>query len=318
MSKNNLGRLFQSLVLALILLTFPIIVNYDHFLLHLVIMTGIYIMLTASLRLVFTAGIWHVGQSAFYAIGAYTLTLLMRETGLSFWFCLPLAGIFAAIVALIIGPITLRVKGIYFAILSIALVEVVRLTFIKTVGANERILSARIPDSINIPHLLTIDFTSKTAYYYLILAAVVLTLFILYRLESSRFGGILKSIARSDLLSESIGINVIRYKVLALSICSFFAGITGALFAPYNGIISPENFTVWTSMLLLILLIVGGIESFWGPVIGPIFLTILPEYLPTDPIVDRIIYGCLIILTLSFLPKGLVTLPRVVRRKLRS
>jgi branched-chain amino acid transport system permease protein len=200
--------------------------------------------------------------------------------------------------------------------LSIAFVEVVRLTFINVLGSRNRVMTAPPPDSITIPYLFRTDFTNMLDYYYLIMIFMIFTLSILYKIEISRLGAILKSIAQSDLLAECIGINVMRYKVLALSICSFFAGLTGGLFAPYTKIISPESFTVWTSMLLLILLIVGGIESFWGPVIGAIILTIIPEFLPTGPIVDRIIYGSLIILTLRFLPKGLVTFPEVARQKL--
>jgi branched-chain amino acid transport system permease protein len=207
------------------------------------------------------------------------------------------------------------VKGVYFSILSIAFVEVVRLTLTNTMGATNSVLATPLPNPISIPHILTIDFTSRVHFYYLILAAMVFTLFVLHKIEFSRLGAIFRSIEQSELLADSIGINVMRYKVLALCICSFFAGLAGALFAPYVKIISPESFTVWGSMVLLILMIVGGMGSFWGPVVGGIVLTVLPEILPTGPIADRIIYGSVIVLALIFLPKGLISFPEIVRQQ---
>ena len=319
MNKNKLRKIFTLAGFAVVLLLFPRLINNDMFVLNMVIMTGIYIILTVSLRILFMTGIWHVGQAAFYAIGAYALIFFTKPVGLSFWASLPLAGIAATIVALAIGPLTLRVKGVYFCILSIAFVEVIRLTFMYSQSAENRILRALPPDPISFGSLFTIDFTTNRAfYYYLILGVAAITLLILYRIENSRLGRILKSIEKSELLAKSIGIDTIWYKVAAFCICSFFAGIAGALFASYNVVVSETSFTIWLSMTFIVQMVVGGMGSFWGPVLGTTLLTIVPEYLPTDPIFDKIIYGCLLIIILTFLPKGLIALPSVVHERISS
>lgn len=301
-------------VMILIAIVFPVLIRSDLFLLDLLIMSGIYIILTTSLRLVFITGIWNVGQAAFYSIGAYSLVLIMQSFGVSFWLCLPLVALISMIVAIVIGPVTLRVKGVYFCILSLSFVEVVRLTYIYSRSANERVMRSSPPDPIIVGNFLNIDFTaSRLNYYYLILLFVLLTIIVLTRLEKSRLGKILVSIEKNELLARSVGINTLVYKVVAFAVCSFFAGLAGGLFASYNIVITPTSFTTWLSLLFIVQVVVGGMKSIYGPIIGTILLTILPEYLPFDPIEIKIVYGLLLILTISLLPAGLVSIPSRIR-----
>jgi branched-chain amino acid transport system permease protein len=311
MSKYGLMKRISVLTLTIVLLVLPVVVRNDQFLVHVLIMAGVYCILAVSLRFVYLANIWLVGPAAFYAIGAYGVTLLMRAIGLSYWICLPLVGVAVAIIAWVFGYVTIRVRGLYFAILSIAFIEVVRLTFVNTLGS-QMLLMVPAPNPITIPHLFTIDFASKMDYYYFMLALFAITLFILFRVERSPVGANFKAITESELLAESLGIKVVRHKVLALCIAAFFIGIAGGFFAPYNQTISPESFTIGASMLVLILMVVGGTGSIWGPVIGATVLTILPEYLPVSPIVENSIYAVFVILILYFLPGGLVSLPNVI------
>jgi branched-chain amino acid transport system permease protein len=265
--------------------------------------------------LVFITGIWHVGQAAFYSLGAYSIVLIMESSGLSFWLCLPLVALLSFLVAAIIGIITLRVKGIYFCILSISLAEVFRLTYIYTRTASERIMRASPPNPIILGNLIRIDFSSnRLNYYYLMLVAVVLCLIILNRLEKARFGQILRAIEKNELLARSVGINTLLYKVAAFAICSFFAGLAGGLFASYNIVITSTSFSSSLSMLFAVMMVVGGMRSIYGSIAGPIFLTILPEYLPLDPIEIKIVYGATLILTISLLPEGLVSIPDRIKR----
>lgn len=316
MNRQNLTKTIAFLILAVILLAVPIVIR-DPYVIHILIMVGISIILCASLRLVVMTGVWHLGQIAFYAIGAYTLTLLMVYYDISFWLLLPLAGIAAAAASLGFGYLTIRVKGLYFVMLALAFVEMIRLTIIAVpfLGA-QRVMNIPPPNPIIIPYLLRVEFISKTPYYYLILALVVITLAVFYMIERSRVGSILKSIAANEPLCKSVGINTTRYKVLAFVICCFFAGIAGGFYAPYIGLIAPGSFTSWASIMVFLALIVGGVGSFWGPVLGAAFLTALPEVLRGAAIYEPMISAAILILILFFLPSGLTSLPRVVRSRM--
>jgi branched-chain amino acid transport system permease protein len=315
-NRHNSTRTIAFVILAVILLALPIVLR-DPYIIHILIMVGISIILCASLRLVFMTGIWNLGQIAFYAIGAYTLTLLMVYYDVSFWLALPLAGIAAAAVSIGFGYLTIRVRGLYFLMLTVAFVEIIRLTIIAVpfLGA-QRVMNIPPPNPIVIPFLLRIEFISKTPYYYLALALVAITLAILYLIERSRIGGILKSIATSEPLCESVGIDTTRYKVIAFVICSFFAGIAGGFYAPYIGIIAPGSFTAWTSIMVFLSLVVGGVASFWGPVIGAAFMTVLPEVLRGAVSYEPMVSGIILLLVLFFLPGGLVSLPGVIRSRM--
>lgn len=308
MSKKNLIRHVPLLVLAIIILILPLVAPNERYLLHIIILASIASILATSLRLVYTANVWLVGPIAFYAMGAYGVTLATRA-GLSFWLCAPFIGILVAIIAWGFGYVTIRVRGLYFAILSIAFTEVVRLTAVDTLGASTTLIAPPIPS------LFGIDFSSYRNYYYLFIALLAITLFILYRVEKSPIGTNFKAVAQNESLAESLGINAVRNKVLALSIAAFFVGITGACFAPYNQTISPQSFTVQASMIVLMLMVVGGVGSFLGPIIGAVVLTFLQNYLPVNPVLEYSIYAALVILILYFLPGGLVSIPQEIQGK---
>lgn len=303
------------IVASILVLAMPAMVQDPRWL-HIIIMVGIAIMLASSLRLSQIAGVFNLGQIAFYAIGAYVLTSLGVYLGLSFWLCLPAAGVAAGLIALGLGYLTIRVRGVYFVMVSLALVEIVRSAIIATPFlGGYKIIEVPAPTPIIIPHLFEVQFVSKVSYYYLLLVLLAVTLAILYRIEKSGIGVTLKCIADNERLALSIGINSVGYKVLAFCISSFFAGIAGAFYATYSGIIGPQGFNVWASIIIFIMIVIGGMGSFWGPIIGAIFLTVLPEVFAGMPQYEPIIYGILVILVFFFMPKGLVDLPRLVRVK---
>lgn len=314
MDRQNLTKTIAFGILVVILLALPMVIR-DPYMMHIFIMIGINVILCASLRLTVITNIWNLGQIAFFAIGAYTLSLLMVYYNVSFWLLLPLAGIVTAAVSLGFGYVTIRVKGIYFLMLTLAFVEIVRLAILAAYGitAAQRVMNIPPPNPIIIPHLVRVEFISKTPYYYLILALVIITLVVLYLIERSRIGSILKSIATSEPLCESVGINITSYKVVAFAICSFFAGIAGGFYAPYLTLIAPGSFTVAASIMVLLAVVVGGVGSFWGPVIGAALLTVLPEALRGAVIYEPMVFAIILILIIFFLRGGLITLPRVVR-----
>jgi branched-chain amino acid transport system permease protein len=281
---------------------------------HLLIMSGIAIVLGVSNRLILVSGAWFMGHAAFYAIGAYGLVLLRTKLGVSFWLALPAIGFVAAVVALGLGYATSRVRGIPFCIISVAFVEVVRLTIIKIdfLGGH-RALKCGPPDPI-----FGITFSSKIHYYYLILFIAAASIFLLHLIEKSRVGSILKTIAENESLAESLGINTVRYRVVTLAICAFFGGIAGGFYAPYVAVTGPTSFTLVTSTVILFYIVVGGFSSIWGPVVGALFLNFLPEVLPSRASTQNILYAATVLAALFFLPNGIIGLPKTISTRFFS
>jgi branched-chain amino acid transport system permease protein len=279
---------------------------------HLLIMMGLAIILAASNRLILVSGAWFMGHAAFYAIGAYGLVLLRTKAGLDYWVALPLIGMVAGVVALGLGYATSRVKGIPFCLITVAFVEVVRLTIIKTpyLGGHKALMS-QPPEPF-----LGVDFSSKIHYYYFILLLVALTLLLLQLIEKSPVGAALKAMAENESLAESVGINTVRYRVITMAVCAFFGGIAGAFYAPYVAVTGPTSFTLTTSVMIVFHVVVGGAGSIWGPVIGVIFLTLLPEVLPSRAAYQNILYAIIVLASLFFLPEGLVGVPRLIGQRL--
>ena len=275
---------------------------------HLTIMSGLAIVLAVSNRIVLLCGAWFMGHAAFYAIGAYGLVLLRSELGLNYWVALPLIGLVACLVAIGLGYATSRVKGMPFCIITVAFVEVVRLTITKVefLGGH-RALKCAPPDPI-----FGINFSSKISYYYLILLMVAFTVIFLSLIEKSRVGNILKTMAENESLAESLGINTVRYRVVILSICAFFGGIAGGFYAPYVAVTGPTSFTLVTSIMILFYAVVGGVGSIWGPVVGAVFLNILPELLPNRASIQNILYAAIVLASLFFLPNGIIGLPKTI------
>lgn len=314
MSKRLPRRFIPALIVAAVVLAMPAMVNFSEFILDILIKVGITVVLVASLRVSFSTGIWNVGQAGFYAVGAYAIYFLLTLTGIPCWVGIPMVGLGAAGIAWGLGSITLRAKGIYFCLISLAFVEVVRLTVVHTIGSVHHITMVPQPDPIVIPYLTIIDFTTRLDYYYSMLVLVIISLLLLYRLDRSRFGTTFKAIQQGGALAESVGINVMRFETLAFAISSFFAGMAGGFFAVSNMCIAPQGFTVWHSILLVFITIVGGTESLWGPVVGAIVLVILPEFLPAGAL-RWIFYASLALVILLLLPKGLISLPEAIRSR---
>jgi branched-chain amino acid transport system permease protein len=289
---------------------------------HVLILTMINVLLAVSLRAFTRTGQISIGTAGFVLLGAYSSALLTTRLGLSFWITMPLGGLLAAVVALIFGYSFLRAKGIYFAILTVMLAEVCRLTawyWSSMTGGTAGLKNIPPPDPINILGITTLTFDTKTVYYYLTLVIVIISLIILYRIERSWLGLMWSAINEADNLAQAVGINIMRHKVLIFCITSFFMGIAGALYAHYMGTItahgtpgSPFGFTA--SIYVLIYAVVGGETRFAGPIIGAVLLTMFPEaarglkeYIP-------LIFGGLLILFMFFLPEGIVSLSAPLSR----
>lgn len=253
--------------------------------------------------------------------GAYTTALLVTKLGVSTWVALGAGGAAGTLLALLVGYPFVRLKGIYFSLVTIFLAEVIRLIaeqWRSLTGGSMGIWNIPAPDAIAISGLFNIAFASKVSFYYLTLVFVLLSLLVLYALERSRIGLTWFSVRESDSLAESIGIDTASSKVLGFCIGSFFAGLAGGLYCQYNSVITPSAFGFAYAMYVLIYMIVGGSQKFSGPILGAVVLTFLPEVARPLKEYQPYIFGGVVILVMFFLPGGLVSLPGRFMTSLRG
>jgi len=260
--------------------------------------------------LVLTGGQLNLAQISFMGLGAYAVAILTTKFYVNYWICLPLSGIATAIIALIIGYISLRTRGIHFAIATFAISEVIRLIWIEWksfFGGVGGIPNVPPPNPI-----FGINFGSISSYYYFSLFLVIFVIIVMRRLEVGSFGTILLTLEKSEKLSQSVGVNTFKYKILAFMIGSFFAGLGGSVFAVFYHYVGPEDFSIHQTFYVLIYVLTGGVKNVYGTMIGVFTLTmalklihLLPGY---NPVWEPLFLGCTLLLVIKFLPEGLISL----------
>lgn len=286
----------------------PVFVK-DPYFLHIAIMTMLNILLSVSLFPLLRCGLFSIAHGAFMGIGAYCSAIMVMRAGLNFWVSLPLSGLASALVAVLIGIPVLRIKGLFFLLITFSFNEVVRLilnSWSSVTGGPGGISEIPYPTPLNIVGLVTLNFRSKSGAYYLVLVLTALCVLAVYRLWHSRIGRIWKATESADILAESLGIDTLRYRILVFAISTFFAGIAGSFYAHYYRFLSPVAFEVWQSIYPLVYLQVGGLGSIVGPVIGSIVLTAIPETFRFVAVYQPMIFGGFIILVMLVFPNGLI------------
>lgn len=256
-------KAISTLVTLVVLCLVPLVIK-QNYVIHVLIISGVNIVLASSLRFIFLSGQLSLGHGAMVSLGAYFSSLTVMNLGFSFWYALPLAGFFAMLISVATGFLFTRLKGFYFAMVTMFLTMVVQL-----VAEQWRSLTHGVGGLTKIPRPGAIgfwDFTSKADYYYLIILIGVASLLIMYSLEKSRFGLTLASLRESEGLASSVGVNVRFYKVLAFGLGGFFAGVMGSFYAHYYTALSPSSFTFMLSINVLIYMVVGGRFKFIGPI----------------------------------------------------
>lgn len=226
----DMKKLVLICALTLFLFLVPLFAG-GQYQLHVFIMTGIAVLLTSGLRLIFNSGQLSMGQGGIMTLGAYTAALLVTKLGCSTWIALGAAGAASALLALLVGYPFMRLKGIYFALMTVFLAEVIRLIaeqWRSVTGGSLGISNIPAPDAIAIPGLFTIGFASKVSFYYLTLVVVLFALLVFYALERSRVGLTWFSVRESDSLAESVGIDTTSSQVLGFCIGAFFTGSPAA------------------------------------------------------------------------------------------
>lgn len=290
-----------SLGLLGVLVILPLVIKSDY-LLHVLITVGLYVVLSLSLNLVsgFT-GQLSIGHAAFYGIGAYVTALLMLRLNMPYWATIPIAGIITAMFGFVLGLPTLRLKGDYLAIVTLGFGEIVRLVFLNWDSLTRGPMG--LP-GIPSPQLGSLIFTSKVPFYFLILAILVITVMFMVRIGESEFGLSLIAVSHDELAAESVGIPTLRAKLLAFVFAALFAGIAGGYYATYISFVSPDSFTFMDSVTILSMVVLGGLASIPGVVIGAIVLGLAPEVLRFMADYRMLLYGALMVIMMIYKPDG--------------
>ncbi|WP_371381252.1 branched-chain amino acid ABC transporter permease [Sporomusa aerivorans] len=296
------SKLF-ALALILVAAAVPLIINNDY-VIRILIMSGVFSILALSLNLVTGyTGQFCLGWAGFYGIGAYASALLVMKLDFSFWLAMPLAGLVAAFFGILLGIPTMRLKDIYLAIATLGFGEIIRLIMLNWTDLTRG--SMGLP-GIPSPKLFSYEFATNLPFYYLCLLLVVLTIAVIRRIIDSRVGRALIAIREDDLAAKAMGIDVTGYKILAFAVGAFFAGIAGAFYAHYASFIDPHTFSFSESIAILAMVVLGGMGSVAGSIIGAVTLTIAPEILRDLSEYRMIIFGLIMMVVMLIRPQGIM------------
>jgi len=290
------------LLLITALFALPLVVH-DTYLLHVAILVCINVIMAVSMWLLGITGLISFGQAGFMFIGAMTTAMLTKLMGWPFWVCLPLSAVLAGLVSAPVGQLSLRVKGVYFFLVTLAFGEVVRGIFAYfevPFGGWYGVRDIPPPG----PAFL---FTSlnKVPFYYLALLLTLGTCVVIHRISRSWFGMVLWSIRESDVLAASVGINVRGAKLIAFVVSAFFAGLVGSFYAAYFGYISPLVFTFEYSVNVLVYIVVGGFGFFAGPIVGAVSLTLALEMFRVTGALQLLAFGLILVVSMLLMPQGI-------------
>lgn len=287
----------------------PILVQ-NQYLFHLVVISCIWAILALSMDLVLgITGLLSVAHGALFGIGGYTSALLVVRGGMSFWPALGLAAVAAGVGGLVIGLPTLRTRGPYFVISSLCFGLVVQILIDKwdavTFGPLG-VTSIPPPSPILVPGIGRLTFESLTAQYYVILGALVLTVIVIRRLVGSRVGRAFQAIRVNEELAEALGVPVMRFSLLAFVVSAVIAGVAGSFFAFYITYLHPADASFWVALNAILFVVVGGMGTTAGPILGAFLMTVLPEALRVFEEFRLFLFGLLLIVAITFFPKGIM------------
>jgi branched-chain amino acid transport system permease protein len=249
------------------------------------------------------AGQVSLGQAGFYGIGAYVSATLTHHYGLPVPLCVAAAMIVSAFAEVILAVPSLRLKGHYLAVATLSFGEIINIA-LNEWGPGGPSGFGDIPTF----NILDFVFDTTTSYFYLVWGCVVLVLLFSFNFINSRTGRALRALHGSELASRAMGLDVTALKIKVFVISAAYASLAGSLYAHYVTFISPSSFTLFYSILVLMMVVIGGITNLWGGVVGAILITILPELLRSFEEFDVLVYGLILTLSLMFLRRGLVPL----------
>jgi len=278
------------------------------------------IVLAMGVYSLWTIGYINAAQPVFFGLGAYTVALLIMRAHWPFWLAFPIAGIVPAIIAAMLGFVGLKLKGAYFLFLTIAFCELIIWMFMSWKGLfNGTFGLFPVPQPEIKIFGITVHFLgSLTAYYYLFLILAVVTCLFYFKIHGSRLGRVWENIGNNEGLLANTGISVFTQKQICLIASCFFAGLAGAVYAPYTTIVTPGQFTIWQGIWIVLGVLVGGIFSPVGAIIGTVFMSVLYVLLQRYSQTQPLILGLILIMVLIFMPSGIFGLSARIKNKIRE
>jgi len=274
-----------------------------------IMITGlIYVMLGLGLNIVVgLAGLLDLGYVAFYAVGAYSYALLNHHFGIGFWTALPIGAGVGVLFGILLGFPVLRLRGDYLAIVTLGFGEIIRLILENW---NEFSFGPSGIANIPRPSLFSIQLSLQNAtiyIYYLMILLVLFTIFVVNRLQDSRIGRAWIALREDEVACEAMGVDRRKTKLTAFALGATWAGMAGVIFAAKTTFINPASFTIWESIIILCIVVLGGMGSIIGVIVGALILILLPEYLRAFSEYRMLIFGGMLVLMMVFRPGGIVS-----------
>ena len=291
-------------IVVAVLAVLPVVLG-NQYILHIATMVGIMAPMALSLNLMLKIGQLSIAQPAFMGIGAYGSALLTMRLGMPPALALLSGAVFATVLAATVGPVFLRIKGVYFVLLTYAFGQIINLVFqewTSLFGGNNGLYG--IPKF----SIVGVRLTSTYQYYVLGLAFTAATYAVMRAIERSDIGAIYESLNENEMLSRSIGSNALVWRIAAFTLSAFVAGFSGGIYAFYIGFLSPDPFGFRASVDLIVINAVGGASSALGPLLGAILIVPLPELLRDARQYQLLVYGVCLLVFVVFFKQGLVAL----------
>jgi len=307
-------------IFGVCLFLFPLLARWISFFEHYVdvmVFVGIYSLVAVGLCLLMGyAGQISLGHASFFGLGAYVSGVITARYGVNPWFCMLLGMVVSGGVAFIIGAPSLRLRGHYLAMATLAFCIIITVIF------NESIAFTGGPDGLAfIPGISIMGYAldSVVKYYFFVWSVVLMVLLLCLNIIQSRVGRALRSIHGSELAASAVGVNVAKYKIYVFVLSAVVASVAGSLYAHYLNFINPASFDLFVSIKLLIMIILGGIHSLWGAILGAVLITFLSyEWLHYFEEAEVMVYGAIVLIIVIFLPGGVVSIPEKVRSLCRG
>jgi branched-chain amino acid transport system permease protein len=314
------SRRFWFVVAAIVIGLLPMIFSDSYWRTNLIV-CAINVLLAVGLDFVLGyAGQLNLGQSAFYGIGAYASTLMIIKLGMPFWLAFACGVVLAGLAGMLLSIFAVRLRGHYLAIASLGFAVItyqILLNWISLTQGPLGIYAIPPPPPWKIPGLPAIEFNNLANLFYLTAGFALLTYILLDQLVRSPIGETLTAIREDEVSAASLGITCHKWKVLAFAVSSAVAGAGGCFYASFVGTLVPDAFFVTESFTILAMVIVGGMGTLIGPVLGAVLLTVLPELLRGIGDFRLIVYGVSVTLVVLFMPGGMVQAGQRIATRLR-
>ncbi|WP_207683575.1 ABC transporter permease subunit [Desulfonema magnum] len=295
-----------AIAIAVFAVIFPFV--FSMYQTNIMITALIYVTIALGLNIVVgLAGLLDLGYVAFYAVGAYSYALLNYHYGLGFWTVLPIGAGLAALFGIILGFPVLRLRGDYLAIVTLGFGEIIRLVLENW---NEFSFGPSGIANIPRPGFFGIDFSLRGAtiyIYFLMIGLTLFTVFVVNRLQDSRIGRAWVALREDEVACQAMGIDKTKTKLTAFALGATWAGMGGVVFAAKTTFINPASFTIWESINILCIVVLGGMGSIIGVIIGAFVLILLPEYLRAFSEYRILLFGAVLVLMMVFRPGGIIS-----------